>query len=149
MASTRIKLSAQFFIRAYQKYNIRYLINLPPVAVRYDDRECTRPRSTPLLGAASGVDIGQLLGQAVGGGAGAIVAVIVGLINKPRYAKMASLSVFGVGRQQFGRTRITIIPGRVICHIGNGQLPLCKQVARIHGAGQAIEKSGRIFRLRT
>ena len=69
--------------------------------------------------------------------------------DKPRYAKMASLSVFGVGRQQFGRTRITIIPGRVIRHIGNGQLPLCKQVARIHGAGQAIEKSGRIFRLRT
>ena len=69
--------------------------------------------------------------------------------DKPRYAKMASLSVFGVGRQQFGRARITIIPGRVIRHIGNGQLPLSKQVARIHGAGQAIEKSGRIFRLRT
>jgi len=64
-------------------------------------------------------------------------------------AAMARLSVFGASRQQFGRTRVAIAPGRVIHHVGNRQLPLREQISRIHRTGQVVEKSGRIFRLRT
>jgi len=65
------------------------------------------------------------------------------------HAKMTSLSVFRIGRQQFGRTRVAIVPSRVIHHVGNRQLPLREQISRIDRTGQVVEKSGRIFGLRT
>src|ERR1700752_4615841 len=43
--------------------------------------------------------------------------------------------------------RVAIIPVRIVHHVGSRQLPLRKQVSRIDGAGDGIEKRNRILTL--